>query len=218
MATKRQPCNKIIKTEVEQYLKDLKSRQALPSSGTTSAISGAQGLALVIRVCEHTIGKVNYEEYQETCLKCRDRAEGLFMEMLELVDEDTEAYGVLNAARQLPCVTEEEKEARKIAVADAVRIATAIPYRVMELSIEGMKLAEELFDSSNPNSRATLGIAAINLMTGAQGAWLNVKTNLPGVTDEGMARAFREDGRKMYDLSEMLSIRLYDAVAKSLEE
>ena len=50
---------------LEDFSGELSSSSAAPGGGSAAALSGALGAALVSMVCRLTIGKKEYEEYEE---------------------------------------------------------------------------------------------------------------------------------------------------------
>ena len=68
---------------------------------------------------------------------------------------------------------------------------------------------------SNPNAASDLGVAALNLLAGIRGAWLNVKINLPGIKDEALKAEFESAGA-MVDEAYVISKRIYEEVLASL--
>ena len=85
----------------------------------------------------------------------------------------------------------------------------------MTLCLEGLKVTAKLVGKSNPNAASDLGVAALNLLAGIKGAWLNVLINLPGVKDEA-AKAGFEAGVAMVAEAEKLAAEIYESVKASL--
>src|SRR6266700_3616080 len=50
---------------IELFLDDLASRKPTPSGGSAAAVMGAMGAALVSMVCNLTIGKTQYRDFEE---------------------------------------------------------------------------------------------------------------------------------------------------------
>ena len=207
---------KLIDMQVKEYLKVLKSDAPAPGGGSVSALAGAQGVALFSMVADLTLGKEKYADDQEICRKAKERGASLFAELVESVDRDTEAFNLVSAAFKMPKETDEEKAARKQAIADGTLVATEVPFHTMELGYEGLMLAKSMIGRSNPNAASDLGVAILNLTGCIKGAWLNVKINLPGVKDEEKARLFEEQGQKMFDEADAVAHDLYNQVAESL--
>ena len=167
-------------------------------------------------VADLTLGKEKYADDQEICRKAKERGASLYAELVESVDRDTEAFNLVSAAFKMPKETDEEKAARKQAIADGTLVATEVPFHTMELGYEGLMLAKSMIGRSNPNAASDLGVAILNLTGCIKGAWLNVKINLPGVKDEEKARLFEEQGQKMFDEADAVAHDLYNQVAESL--
>lgn len=207
---------KLIDMEVKEYLDVLKSDAPAPGGGSVSALAGAQGVALFTMVADLTLGKEKYAEYQEVCREAKEKGCVLYDELISGVDKDTEAFNLVSSAFKMPKETDEEKEARKQAIADGTLAATEVPFRTMQLGYEGLLLAKTMIGKSNPNAASDLGVAILNLTACIKGAWLNVKINLPGVKDEAKAAYYAVEGQKMYDATDAIAHGLYEDVAASL--
>ena len=165
-------------------------------------------MALLIMVADLTIGREKYAAYQDTCKRAREKAMPLYQRLAGAVDEDTDAYNLVSGAFKMPKDTEAAKAARSKAIAHATLVATEVPFRVMQDAYEGMKLVETMLGNSNPNAASDLGVAGLSLSMAVRGAWLNVKTNLPGVKEEARAKAFAEEGQRIYQEARLLAERL----------
>ena len=94
--------------------------------------------------------------------------------------------------------------------------ATEAPYKVMELSLEGLEITEKLVGKSNKMAVSDLGVAAACFLAACKSAWLNVKINLPYLTDKDRAQAFEKGGRNILEKVTELSEKIYDAVEKEI--
>lgn len=207
---------KLIDMQVKEYLDVLKSDAPAPGGGSVSALAGAQGAALFMMVADLTIGKEKYADFQDVCKAAKEKGAALYEELMAAVDKDTEAFNLVSAAFKMPKNTDEEKAARKQAIADGTLVATEVPFRTMELGYEGLMTAKTMIGKSNPNAASDLGVAILNLTGCIKGAWLNVKINLPGVKDEAKAKFFAEEGQKMFDEADKIASSLYNEVAAIL--
>ena len=140
----------------------------------------------------------------------------MYEELVASVDKDTEAFNLIAAAFKMPKKTDEEKAARKKAIADGTLVATEVPFRTMQLGYEGLMLAKTMIGKSNLSAASDLGVAVLNLTGCIKGAWLNVKINLPGVKDEAKAAYYAEEGQKMFDAADQIASSLYNEVASAL--
>lgn len=206
---------KLVDMTVKDYLDVLKSDAPAPGGGSVSALSAAQGIGLTAMVASLTIGKERYRDFEADCTAAREEAEALHEKLAAAVDKDTEAFNLVSAAFKLPKESEEQKAARSKAIAEATLKATEVPFETLTLCLEGLKVTAKLVGRSNPNAASDLGVAALNLLAGIKGAWLNVLINLPGVKDEA-AKAGFEAGSEMVAEAEKLAAQIYEEVKAAL--
>ncbi len=103
-----------------------------------------------------------------------------------LVDEDTKSFGVFMDAMKLPKETDEEKAYRKAQMEEATKVIIKVPYEIATESLEVLKSLETIIEFGNKNAITDVGVAALLLNAGVEGAVLNVKINLPGLSDESL--------------------------------
>lgn len=207
---------KLIDLKLNEYLDILLSDAPAPGGGSVSALAGAQAAALMGMVCDLTIGKSKYADYQDICTEAKAKTGELYKGFAEAIDKDTEAFNLVAAAFKMPKETDGEKAARKQAIAEGTLEATKVPFSVMKMASAGLEIAETMVGKSNPNAASDLGVAILNLMTCMKGAWLNVKINLPGVKDEELAANYRAEGEAMISKGENIARKLYAEVEGSL--
>ena len=196
---------KLVDMKITEFLDVLKSDAPAPGGGSASALSGAQGCALLMMVADLTLGKEKYRDFEEICLQAKKKGQSLYEELRASVDRDTEAFNLISAAFKLPKDTDEEKAVRRAAIADGTLTATEVPFNTMKLGFEALKLVESLIGKSNPNCSSDLGVGALHLKACIEGSWLNVKINLPGVKNEEKTAYFEKEGRSMYEASEKIA-------------
>ena len=206
---------KLADMNLRDYLDVLKSEAPAPGGGSVSALSGAQGAALVSMVCELTIPKEKYAEHRELCQTVREEILKIYGLLVSGIDEDTEAFNKVSAAMKLPKDTDEEKAVRSLALQEAVVTATEVPYRAMELCLAGLEITEKIVGKSNPNAASDLGVAALNLLAGVKGAYLNVMINLPLIKDEKVKARFA-GAAAMAEAAEKKAEKIYADVAGML--
>jgi methenyltetrahydrofolate cyclohydrolase len=206
----------LIDMKVKDYLDLLKSDTPAPGGGSVSALTGAQGLALMLMVADLTLIKEKYQADHELCQKVKEEGLPLYKSLSEAIDRDTDAYNTVFSAYKLPKETDEDKAARSKAIGEANLLATQVPFEVMKQSYEGLKLVSKLVNHSNSNAASDLGVAATCLETAVKGAWLNVSINLPGVKQPEMAKHFEETGKSIYNESITLANQVLESVRESL--
>ena len=199
----------------KDYLKLLASDAPAPGGGSVSALSAAQGAALTAMVCDLTIPKEKYAAFREICEQVKRDILSVLDELIVVIDKDTEAYNKVSAAFKMPKDTEEQKAARSAAIREATVEATKVPYRTMELCLAGLSITQRAVGRSNPNAASDLGVAALNLLAGLKGAYLNVKINLPGIKDEETRASFAA-AAAMAEEAEQKAAGIYEEVLAAL--
>ncbi len=100
------------------------------------------------------------------------------------IDRDTEAFNQVLAAIRLPRKSIEDQQARDTAIAAANLDATLVPLEVLENAAIALGLALTAAQEGNPNSVSDAGVAGACAVAAAAGASLNVRINLPGLTED----------------------------------
>jgi formiminotetrahydrofolate cyclodeaminase len=95
-----------------------------------------------------------------------------------LVDEDAAAFDAVMAAYRLPKATDEEKAARKHAIAAANTRATEVPLQTAEWCLQVLGAAAEAAACGNPSAASDARTAAAVALAGLLGALENVRINL----------------------------------------
>ena len=99
-------------------------------------------------------------------------------------NSDAEAFNAVMAAYRLPKSTDEEKAARKTAVARAMQRATEVPLQTLRLACRALVLGERVAQHGNPSAASDAGVAASLLHAACEGAAANVRVNLGAWSDE----------------------------------
>ncbi|MBK5093075.1 MAG: cyclodeaminase/cyclohydrolase family protein [Actinobacteria bacterium] len=170
------------------FIDELASSSPEPGGGAASAAAAALGAALVSMVANLTVGKEKYADVQDRIAGLLEASEKTRGELQDLVQKDTEVYGVLAAAFKMPRGTDEEKAKRNEAVQSALREATAVPFAIAEKCLEVAKLSEVAAEIGNVNAVSDAGVAALLAESGAQCAALNVKINLNSIDDKDIVQ------------------------------
>ena len=125
-------------------------------------------------------------------------------ELIDLIDKDTEAYNLVMAAFKLPKETETEQEFRASEIEKATLVAIETPYRIAVLSLEALKELDTILENCNKNTLSDLGVSALLLYAGLEGALLNVKINIPGLSDQEVINDYNTKVKAMlFDGSEL---------------
>lgn len=207
---------KLTEMQVGGFVEQVASDSPAPGGGSVAALMAAGGAALLAMVAKLTVGKKKYQEHDALMREVSQKADGLARRLSELVDEDTEAFNKVSAVFSMPKQTDDEKKARTRAMQEALKAAAEVPMTVMETCLESLELAESALGKSNASAASDLGVAALGLLAGIKGAWLNVKINVSGIKDEAYAKGMAEKGGALVSRAEALSAKVHDGVLAAL--
>lgn len=203
---------KLVELTVKDFMEVLGSNEPAPGGGSAAALSATMGISLVKMVCELTVGKKKYAEYEELITEIHNKTITLQNELLISIDKDTEAFNAVSAVFSMPKETEEDKLARKEAMQLALKGAALSPYHMMELMVEAIETTEKAVGKSNVNAVSDLGVAALTLKSGLQGAWLNVLINLSSIKDDEFVEIYRTKGEQLLNSGCLATDRIYSSV------
>jgi methenyltetrahydrofolate cyclohydrolase len=181
----------ILDQPVRQFLDELASGAPTPGGGAAAALSGAMAAGLITMVCDLTIGKPQYAEFEAEAQSLRTRAEGLRAELQQLAQSDVEVFNHLLAAYKLPRTTEADAASRRAAIQKVTRQAAEVPLRAARAAVGLLPLCAPLARYGNRNAVSDIGVAALLVQSAVLGALLNVETNLVALEDQLFVRQTR---------------------------
>ena len=184
---------------VSRFVDLLSTDAPAPGGGSVAALCGALSGALSSMVAALTHGKKGYENAFAEMERVGVGAQELAAAFLADVDRDTTAFNRLMDAMRLPKGTDAEKRAREAAIEEATKGATLVPLEVLRRCRDAAAFAGAVVRHGNRNSISDGGVAASAARTAAEGAYLNVKINLPGIADAAFRTAAIEEARSLRD-------------------
>jgi formiminotetrahydrofolate cyclodeaminase len=171
-------------TGLETFLEKLASATPTPGGGAAAALTGATSAALVAMVCRIT---ARHEPAAGALAETERRAEGLRARLTALVQEDTDAFAALLAARRAPAVE------RPALVRAALARATAVPQEIAQRSAAILVLCDGLAASARASAVSDLGVAVALAAAALEGAALTARVNLGALDDAALAARTRAD-------------------------
>ena len=184
---------------IELFLDDLASRKPTPGGGSAAAVMGAMGAALVSMVCNLTIGRTQYRDFEEKLKSVLTKAEELRRDLIKMIEEDVQAFDSVMRAYHMPRSTKDETVTRAQVIQTALKAATLVPMRCCRACREVIILGRVVGDKGNHSVVSDAGVAAVAAYAALRSAALNVFTNARAITD----RIFAEE--QLAELEQLLS-------------
>lgn len=168
------------------YLDALASEQPAPGGGSAAGIVAGLSAALAEMVVSLTRDPSNEMiGAKASLIELRTRA-------LECARDDELAYGSYIEARQMPKSTDEEKHARKAAMASAVEQSARVPLALAIVAIEIINALELVILEGNKTVLGDANAAVVLAQATVDICEINVRANLPFIKDEVLAGDIKE--------------------------
>ena len=209
---------RLIDLTVEGFANETASESPAPGGGSISAYMGALGAALGTMVANLSAHKAGWDDRWEEFSDVAEKGRVLIDRLLNLVDEDTDAFNRIMAVFSMPKSTPEEKEARAAALEAATLYATEVPLRTMKTAYEVFDITEAMAVKGNPNSVTDAGVGALAARAAVLGAQLNVKINAAGLKDRAKAEAILAEAEEIAKKANERENAILDIVNKTIDK
>ena len=188
---------KLVDMTCTGFANETASESPAPGGGSISAYMGALGASLATMVANLSSHKPGWDDRWAEFSQVAEKGQKLKDELLDLVDEDTNAFNKIMEALQMPKKTDAEKAARMEALELASQYATQVPFKTMNVAFKAFEVVEAMVKNGNPASVSDAGVGALCCRSAVMGAYLNVKINAAGLKDRAFADNIVAEGAKI---------------------
>lgn len=175
---------RLIQMNLQAFADETASESAAPGGGSIAAYLGSLGASLATMVANLSSHKRGWDQRWEEFSIWAEKGQLLKQYLLDMVDEDTNAFNGIMNAFGLSNTTDEEKSIRKKAIQAATKHAIVTPFKVMQLATDSFDIIKAMAEEGNPNSASDAGVAALCSRSAVLGAYLNVKINCASLDDK----------------------------------
>ena len=200
------------------FAEETASESPAPGGGSISAYMGALAAALGTMVANLSSHKAGWDDRWEYFSDWAEKGMNTMNELLALVDEDTAAFNKIMDVFGMPKGTDEEKEARAIAMEAATLYATQVPLRTMKAAYKAFDVVRAMAEEGNPNSVSDAGVGALAARSAVMGACLNVKINAAGLKDRATAEALVAEANEIQALAQNAEREIIAIVEEKINE
>ena len=169
---------------ISAFLDALASPEPTPGGGTAAAVAGSIGVALLMMVAGLPKTRGNTDAERQHLTEARAALTSVRERLVALADKDADAYDSVVQAYRLPRASDDEKAARKRAIADGLRAATDTPLETLRAIAEAAPHARVVAQFGNPSAASDVRVALELLEAAGAGAAANVEANLGGLHDD----------------------------------
>lgn len=178
---------RLVDSTCREFADETASESPAPGGGSIAAYMGALGAALGTMVANLSAHKAGWDERWEEFSNFASQGRRLVDRLLDLVDEDTDAFNAVTAAIRMPKNTRTERLARDHAIEVANEHAARVPLETMRVACEVFDLCRAMADRGNPASVSDAGVGALAARAAVLGARLNVRINAASIADRDIA-------------------------------
>jgi glutamate formiminotransferase/formiminotetrahydrofolate cyclodeaminase len=196
--------NKLIDLNLSEFANETSSESPAPGGGSISAYCGAMGAALGTMVANLSAHKRGWDSRWEEFSQWAQKGIEYQNQLLNLVDEDTNAFNKIMEAFRLPKESQVDIEKRKQAIQNATKHAIETPFKVMETAYNSMEVMKAMAEFGNPNSVTDAAVGALCARTAVRGAFLNVKINCGDCQDKDFVNDILAKGQILVDKATFL--------------
>jgi formiminotetrahydrofolate cyclodeaminase len=152
---------------VKAYCDILAQRTPFPGGGSAAALCAALGVSLLSMAAEYSLGRGSAKRVERRIRTINQRCEKLRHRLLELVDEDADAYRQVVQTRKAPARVKRAALAR----------ARKVPLEIGKHCYLAIELAPYLIEKGNLNLLSDVEVAGEFLLAAFNSAMINVAVN-----------------------------------------
>ena len=182
---------------VSKFAAQVADATPAPGGGSVAALAASLAAGLCAMVASISFERKGFENRRDLLTRLGLEAHEISGRMLAAVDADAAAFDRVLATGRMPKATDEERRLRDGAILEATLAAIEIPLAVMRDALRALQLAGEAARNGAPAALSDAGVAALAAAAACEGAWYNVRINLPGLTDAALASRLSQEADTM---------------------
>ncbi len=172
-----------------EFASVLAAKESVPGGGGAAALVGALGVALCSMVGNFTTGKERFADVEDDIRRMLSEAETVRERLIELVEEDAEAFFPLSQAYGIP----RDDPRRAEVLEEATKNACGAPLEMMRQICHAIELLEEMGAKGSKMLYSDIGCGALMCRAALEAASLNVFVNTKTLADRDFAKKAEEE-------------------------
>lgn len=189
---------KLVDFNLADFADETAGESMAPGGGSIAAYVGTLGVALGTMVANLSGHKAGWDDRWEEFSEWAKKGQAYKNTLLQLVDEDTNAFNKIIDGFRMPKNTDEEKALRLEAIEAATKYATEVPFKVMQTAYNSMEVAQTMLKDGMQSSLSDSAVGILCAKTAVTGAYFNVKINAKDIKDRVFADNILQKGEEIY--------------------
>ena len=173
------------------------SNEPVPGGGSAAALAGSLGISLLVMAAGLPKTRTMAPEEATDLAEASSRLRPLRESLIELVDRDSDAYREVMAALRLAKDTDAEKAARRQAIQEGMREATAVPLEVMRACQQALAGAVVVARNAYRIAASDVGMGVELLVAALRGGGMSIDGNLTSVADAAYVERARTERKQL---------------------
>lgn len=199
---------------LRKFSEELSSREPIPGGGGASALVAALSISLGAMVGSLTAGKKKYASVEPQMQEWMKEACLIREELLQLIDQDGEAFQPLSEAYRIP----KDDPGRGIILETALRNAAVSPVRILQISCRVAELLKAFAENGSVLAVSDAATGAAFCKAAARGAWINILANTRLMKDRSYALDLEEEMQRILEECEAEADRAYETAMERLSK
>ena len=175
--------SKLVDISCREFAEVLAAKESVPGGGGAAALVGALGVALGSMVGNFTVGKEKYAAVEDDVQRLLVQAEAIRCRLLDLVDEDAEAFFPLSQAYAIP----QDDPTRAGVLEACTRDALRCPLEMMQQICMAIEVLEEMGEKGSRLLISDVACGASMCRSALEAAAVNVFINTTALADRDYA-------------------------------
>jgi glutamate formiminotransferase/formiminotetrahydrofolate cyclodeaminase len=181
---REEPLEPLANLTTRGFIEAINARTSAPGGGSAAAAIAAVGSGLAAMVAKLTHGVRKFEHLDEKMRLIIPALHETTMNLIPMIDADTNAFNDYVAAIRLPKNSDAEKEFRLAQMQAGLKKAIEVPLTTMRIGDKAWNAMLEVARHGNIASKSDVQVGVRALELGIWGAYQNVMINMGPIKDE----------------------------------
>jgi len=173
--------------ELRSFCLELSNDEPSPGGGTASAAAGAMAASLLVMVCDITGRSKKHESSRPELMNLKSGLAVQRDELISLSLEDARAYDLVVGAVRMRKAEPGDASEREYQA--ALKHASEVPEKTATACLRVLETAVAVAGIGIRSASSDVGVAALLADAGFEGAAINVKINLGGISNRPFVKA-----------------------------